>query len=318
MSGTASNTPPRRPARSGLRLPEVYLIGAPKAGTTSLAHWLAEHPDIYFSVPKEPYYWADDFPRLRDHYGSGNRPAYEALFASETAQSATLRAEGSTVYLYSTQALRNIISEVENAKFLLLVRNPVDLLISCHRTQLVALNENERDFLTAWRRSLTGVLPTTDPLDAKLVDYPLIGALGQAVAKVLDVVPREQLHVIAFDDLRRNPESMWADLTRFLDVPAGPTPSFATFNPSNKMYRSERARRITHRPPAVISTPMTHLRQWSRTTRLPGVAWAKQQMWRPEQRPAVSAKAKAEVADYFRADVRLLKELVSVDVSEAG
>ncbi|CAN5138666.1 hypothetical protein BH20ACT5_BH20ACT5_07850 [soil metagenome] len=43
-----------------MTLPELYLIGAPKCGTTSLAGWLAGHPEVYFSVPKEPFYWASD------------------------------------------------------------------------------------------------------------------------------------------------------------------------------------------------------------------------------------------------------------------
>lgn len=61
-------------------LPNAYIVGAPKAGTTSLSQWLAQHPDVFFSVPKEPFYWASDYPGLRRHYGFETREAYEALF----------------------------------------------------------------------------------------------------------------------------------------------------------------------------------------------------------------------------------------------
>ena len=51
----------------------LYLIGAPKCGTTTVAGWLGSHRDVYWSTPKEPYYWADDFPGQRAHYGFDTR-----------------------------------------------------------------------------------------------------------------------------------------------------------------------------------------------------------------------------------------------------
>src|SRR4051812_48993129 len=97
-------------------LPDLFLIGAPKAGTTSLAGWLAQHPDVYWSVPKEPYYWAADYPCLRSHYGFDSLASYQALFASPAARSALIRAEGSTVYLYSQCAVTDIQSAQPTAR----------------------------------------------------------------------------------------------------------------------------------------------------------------------------------------------------------
>lgn len=298
-----------------MTLPDVYLIGAPKAGTTSLARWMAEHPDIYFSVPKEPFYWAADSPRLRQHYGFATRESYEALFDSAAAADAKRRVEGSTVYLYSDRAVPDIVAAVDQPRFVLAVRDPVDLLVSWHRTQLVALNEDEPDFLAAWRRSVDGRLPDTDPLDPKFLDYPRIGALGLAVSRLLSVITRQQLHVVSFDALSRDPRAVWSDLTEFLDVAQEPVPTFKKYNASDKMYRFPRLRRFTHRPPAALGGPMAHIRQWSRTTPLPIVARLKDQMWRPAEKPSITPAAKAEVAAHFREDVRLLGRQLSVDVS---
>ena len=77
-----------------MALPDVYLIGAPKAGTTSVASWLAVHPQVFWSVPKEPFYWASDYPRMRAHHGFVTRDDYESLFASRAARDAAVRAEG--------------------------------------------------------------------------------------------------------------------------------------------------------------------------------------------------------------------------------
>ena len=220
------------------KLPELYVIGAPKAGTTSVAAWLADHPDVYCSVPKEPFYWADDYPRLRAHYGFATRTSYESLFASPSAVTAQVRAEGSTVYLYSSSAVANIRTFVPDARFVVCLRNPVDLLVSYHRNQLVALNEDDPDLGSAWQRSLSGRLPQTSPLDPKLVDYPLVAGLGRALERCMELIPREHLHVIFFDDLRTRQLLVWERLRDFAALGGGYVPDFSPRNPSNKTFRS--------------------------------------------------------------------------------
>lgn len=297
-----------------LAVPDVYLIGAPKCGTTSLARWLGEHRDVYVSVPKEPYFWAADYPRMRAHYGFDTRAAYEALYDGTAARSARRRVDGSTTYLYSECAVPDIIGAAAGARFVVCVRNPVDLLMSYHRTQLVALNEAETDFGRAWRRSLSGGLPDTDPLDPKLLDYPRVGRLGAALQRVLSTVSGERVHVVLLEELAADPGRTWNRLCTFLELDPEPTPGFEVHNASNKAARSAVLRRLTHRPPPLLEAPVRLLRQWSRTTPNRVVARAKARMWRPAATPSVSADVRTELADYFRADVELLAGLLDRDL----
>lgn len=293
-----------------MTLANVYLVGAPKCGTTSLARWLAGHRDVYLSTPKEPFYWAADYPRMRAHYGFDLRSAYEALYESDAARAATLRVDGSTTYLYSNCAVPDIVAAVPDSRFVVTLRNPVDLLISYHRTQLVALNENESDFATAWRRSVAGRPATTDPLDAKLLDYPLVGRLGRAVERLLEIVPRERVHFVLLEDLARDPDGTWQRLTEFLGIDSLPEPDFGVHNASNKAARWSGLRRLTHRPPAPLEAPIRRLRQWSRTTSNPLVAGLKARMWRSAEPPRVTDEVRAEVAEYLRLDVDRLTILL--------
>jgi len=297
------------------RLPNVYLVGAPKAGTTSLADWLANHRDVYFSVPKEPYFWAADYPKLRAHYGFDSAPAYADLFAPEAAQRASCLAEGSTVYLYSEVAAPEIIAANPQARFIVALRHPADLLVSYHRTQVVALNEDELDFPSAWRRSLVGGLPATDPLDAKLVDYPRVGRLGAAVDRLCQVVPPEQVHVVLFEDLQHRPDQVWRRMCAFLEISPDPEPVFVVRNKSNKQYRSAWLRQLTHRPPPVLRRPMGLVRQWSRTTSNQTMRSVKQWMWRPAPRPDASGDLRLELTKYFATDVELLERRLRLDLS---
>lgn len=297
-----------------MRTPSLYLIGAPKSGTTSLASWLSDHPEIYFSVPKEPYYWASDYPRLRAHYGFDTRASYEALFSSTEAQRATVLAEGSTTYLYSQRAVPDILAAVDRPRFIVALRNPVDLLVSYHRTELVALNEDETDFATAWRRSVAGGAPQTTPLDPKLVDYPLVGSLGAAVERLLGHAPRSSVHFVVFDDLATDPVRTWTGLTGFLGLSEEPRPSFDVRNASDKTYRSALLRRLTHRPPQPLASPMRRLRQWSRTTANPLAGKLKARMWRAARRPEVDPEVRAEVAAFLAEDTLRLGELIGSDL----
>ncbi len=296
-------------------LPDVYVVGAPKAGTTAVATWLANHPDVFFSTPKEPFYWASDYPGLRRHYGFESLQAYSQLFACEAARSARFLAEGSTIYLYSETAVPDILQAVPTAKMIVMLRNPADLLVSYHRTQVIALNEDERDFGRAWRRSLNGGRPRTTPLDSKLLDYPCIGRLGAAVERLLSVAPRSSVHFALYRDLKHRPLELWKQLCLFLDMDDEPRPEFAVFNASNKNYRSKVLRRLTHRPPPPLARPVRSLRQWSRATHDPRVARAKQLLWQPAPRPAVPTELRQEVAAYLEPDLHRLQQLLDVYLS---
>jgi Sulfotransferase domain len=297
-----------------MTLPDLYLVGAPKAGTTTVARWLSRHPDVYWSVPKEPYYWASDYPRMRAHYGFDSRAAYERLYSSERAATAHFRGDGSTTYLYSERAVPDICAAVPDPRFLVCVRNPVDLVISYHRTQLVALNEDEPDFRRAWTRHRDGELPDTDPLDDKLLDYTTVGRVGASLERLLRVVPRERMHAIVFDDLARDPVGTWDAVATFLGIDGSVVPAFGAANASNKSPRWPALRRLTHRPPSAIEPGVRRLRQWSRTTSTPGVAALKRRMWRPEPRPVAAVQERQELAGYFKADVELLSELLDRDL----
>lgn len=298
-----------------MTVPDVYLIGAPKAGTTSLAQWMSDHPELYFCQPKEPGYWAADYPRVREVRGFDTRAKYDGLYAGPEAARATHRADGSTTYLYSQEAVPAIAAEVgDKARFIVALRDPAELVVSFHRLQQLRLNEDEPDFETAWKRSLKGGLPETDLLDPKLVDYQLVGRLGAAVSRLLDVVDRSRVHFIRFEDLRDRPQQIWRDLTGFLDLPAEPEPSFEIHNASTRTFRSPTLHRFRNRPPALLARPVRALRQMSlRSTHLKGVK--KSLWWREQPKPQISAEMRAALTTYFAADVALLSQLTDKDLS---
>jgi len=197
--------------------PNFFIIGAPKAGTTALSEYLRSHNNVYFSQPKEPAYFATDFRgRIINSFNG-----YMKLFKNADLSTHKAIGEGSTLYLYSNEAVVNILKFQPKAKLIISVRNPVDLVISLHAELLKNGAENEKSFLKAWELEKARKKGMHIPLscrDVKVLFYSERGKLGSQIKRVLSIVPREQIKMILFDDLVTNPGKVYREVLDFLDL----------------------------------------------------------------------------------------------------
>ena len=131
-----------------MKKPNFFIIGAPKCGTTSLAAWLAEHPNIYMSPIKEPHFFCSDFNVVI----IPNEAEYYRLFKKAGDQHMAV-GEASTSYLYSQVAVPRIERELPGAKYIVMVRNPVEMAYSLHEEFVFLGAEHIHDFEMAWRLS---------------------------------------------------------------------------------------------------------------------------------------------------------------------
>jgi Sulfotransferase domain len=125
-----------RPRHNGAALPTFFIIGAPKAGTTSLYYYLAQHPQIQMSTVKEPSFFAFPQSSLDDSRKINRLDKYEQLFDSSVA----VRGEASpnyTMYPLRQGVPERIRELVPDAKLVYVVRDPIDRTVS-HYHQLVA------------------------------------------------------------------------------------------------------------------------------------------------------------------------------------
>lgn len=130
--------------------PNVFLIGAPKCGTTAMMQYLGEHPNVFTSVPKEPFYWCPDFARSRHEPKFDGLDDYLALFAEADPAQHKVVMEGSTRYLQSVEAIPAILAFNPQARFIAMVRDPVEVAQAYHMEQRFSLHEDVEDFRTAW------------------------------------------------------------------------------------------------------------------------------------------------------------------------
>ena len=123
-------------------LPTFFVIGAAKSGTTSLHYYLDQHPDVHMSREKEPNYFSFAHRPGGPKHVIRDRRAYKALFDSP----APVRGEASVTYSFwphPPDVAERIHAAVPDAKFVYVVRDPVERTLSHYRHRVV-LGEEHR------------------------------------------------------------------------------------------------------------------------------------------------------------------------------
>jgi Sulfotransferase domain len=199
--------------------PNCFILGAPKCGTTSLAEWMGEHPNIFMSPRKEPHYYNKDHKHVIVH----NYGQYLSLFKNAN-ESHKIVGEASVWYLYSKVAVKNILMDIplKDVKFVVMLRNPTEMAYSLHEQQVFNLNEPEKNFKKAWnlqddrKRNKKVGISTRDP---QLLVYGEICRLGAQVEQLFEQVPKVQVKIIVLDDIKENALKVYRDLLSFLELP---------------------------------------------------------------------------------------------------
>ncbi len=129
------------------RFPDFFVVGAPRCGTTAISKYLSRNPHICFSRPKEPHFFSITLHETPD---ADLHSDYLELFFPHCSGDYQATGEGSVSYLYYPEAIRRIQQLNPQARFIVMARNPVDMIHSYHARLLAILDEDVEDFATAW------------------------------------------------------------------------------------------------------------------------------------------------------------------------
>jgi Sulfotransferase family len=305
------------------RLPNFFLVGASKAGTTALYRALAWHPQIYVSPIKEVHYFAQDIDtsRFRRDYQKGltdyraylrtdmSKPAHNShittwedyleLFRNVTGERAV--GEGSTSYLFSPCAARAIRDKLPSARIIIVLRNPLERAFSNYlmdlrtgyvrRSFLRELEDDLRDTSRTWGYSRL---------------YVEGGLYSEQVGRYLETFPRVQLKILLSEDLRYDWRFTLTELYEFLGVESDMTPAVS--------YENKAA------APRLIwlNFLMLHsgLKRWvSSATPRRLKQFGKPLFYSGGVTPVLSDLERATLRDLFRHDVKKLERLLERDLS---
>ncbi len=298
--------------------PDFYLVGALKSGTSAMASYLGQHPDIYLPVKEVCFFGSDlDFRRTLHRTGDWFRPTeerYLSFFDDHVNQARV--GEASAYYLCSTRAAAEIKAFSPNASIIIMLRNPADMLRSMHTHWLFSLNEDIADFeeaLAAEEDRRDGQRIPESAFWRQGLLYRSIPRYAEQIERFFDVFGRERVHVVLFDDFLENIRVAYAQTLEFLGVDPTFEADLKVVNP-RRQARSKILQRLFVDPPRWIQSlarPVLDNPRLSEQIR----RIAHQLNTRVATRPAASSAIREELVEYFRPEVERLSELLQCDLT---
>ncbi|MCS6814016.1 MAG: sulfotransferase domain-containing protein [Cyanobacteria bacterium] len=193
--------------------PNFLIVGAAKAGTTSLSYWLQQHPDVFLPTIKEPSYFVFN-------YGLANRDQYYSLFAPGAGKQ--MIGEASTAYLTAPESAAWIAKELGMIKIIIILRHPVKRALSLYAWMAMEGYEWLPDFSTALEKEFERF---HDPLFYRnnpefFWDYMYFhsGLYVEQVNRYFQIFGKDNVGVYLFDDLVKDPRKFYIDVCGFLSI----------------------------------------------------------------------------------------------------
>jgi len=215
------------------QFPNFLIIGANKAGTTSIYSYCSQHPQIFMSKIKEPMFFSAS-PEFANTLRKNNNSKssnlanpkvvnsieeYQNLFVG--GESAIARGEASTSYLASpSKTIPKIKSMNPSMKIIACLRNPIDRAFSGY-TMYHSAGLEKRSFEEAIADEIAGKFDGVPPGRR----YLCLGKYYWSLKKYLQAFGEEKVLILLFDDLKQNPTQFVKNIFDFLDVDSNFSPS---------------------------------------------------------------------------------------------
>ncbi len=222
------------------RVPDIYIIGAQKSGTTTLYDWLAQHPEIFaHPLAKDFPYFSNDitFSEGENHFFSFTRdaPEYQLVLGGEANA------------MYALTGPARMYELMPSSRLLVILRNPVDRAFSAYCYAVERLMEN-RTFEHAIRVEIEGM--KYPPEDALQRDYLAHGHYAQQLKNLYHFFSPAQVKVTIFEDLIQEPQKYLSEIFQFINVSEYVIPCVRTKNQTKGGYRSRLLAKLIHERPS--------------------------------------------------------------------
>jgi hypothetical protein len=204
--------------------PTFFMVGAARAGTTSMYDYLRAHPQIYMPpsssgvAGKEPSFFCDLVPPWATKFR--DLDSYLSLYEKGRGYAAV--GDGSTNYLVAPESAGRIRERYPHAKILMILRNPVARAHSLYRYICAWGFEDAPTFEKGLAREAGRLNNARFIKEWQLLYHAFLyyhsGLYAEQVARYLSEFPREQVHIVLFDDMKKDLLGTVQGIYRFLGV----------------------------------------------------------------------------------------------------
>ena len=290
-----------------MKLPNFLVIGAPKCGTTSLHHYLSQHPEVYVPQRKELHYFSYAYMQ-RFAAGPGDayvlaplcatRQAYEKHYERVGRQRAV--GDISPSYLYYAEVSERIKAELGKPKIVVVLRDPIDKAFS----QYMHLVRDNRERLTFYDALMAEEQRIREGW-AALWRYAESSLYADKLKHYLDVFGIDHVKILLFEDLTRDPQLVMRELFDFLCVDQHFCPDTSKIHNKSGQPRSKKLATFLAQPNVVTTVAKSlvpeSIRTPIRVALLSLNTGAKGQ---------IDNKSRAYLREFFAADVSQIETIL--------
>lgn len=232
--------------------PNLFIVGAPKCGTSSLHYYLQQHPRVFMSNRKELYFFCRD---LLSYPPSTSEAEYLKHF--ETVRNYQWVGESTPWYLFSRMAPLEIRKVAPQSRIIILLRNPVDFLYSLYSQNYHGGQEPLGTFekALAAEKARLATMPSADSgklrkeMNQQL--YRQAAQFAEQIERFVTIFGRPAVFLGLLDDIKDDPREFFRSLCRWLDISPDVGIDFCPQN-ANKTWRYPRLTRFLRNPPTAV------------------------------------------------------------------
>ncbi len=294
-------------------MPNFLVIGARKAGTTSLYHYLDQHPDVFMSPVKEPNFFAiegekadyrgPDADTRINRWSVADPEEYQALFSGAGGAGAV--GEASPAYLCNPDAPERIRRHVPEAKLIAILRDPAERAYSAYMHQV----RDGRETL-AFAEALDAEERRTNANWAPAWRYKAEGFYQVCLSRYYELFGREQVRVYLYEDLGDDPRGVMRDVYRFLGVDASFEPDTSRRHNPSGVPKNRLLMSVLKRPNPLKAAARSLLPRKARA-RLSSAL----QERNLSEAPPLDPQARRRLVGLYQEDVLALQDLIGRDLS---
>ncbi len=209
--------------------PNLFIVGFPRSGTTSLHNYLSKHKDIQMSRIKEIAFFSKDF--IKNKYVLDNWPCpktnkeYLSFFKKSKKR---YFGESTPFYIFSNVAASEIYSHNPNSKIIIIIREPLDFLCSMYAWGATKGYEREKNFFDFLNRP---VKMKSNSINFKETVFMRTN-YSLYIKRFIKYFPKKNIKIILYDNLKKNPLETYKELLVFLNLPFKKI-SFKIYNKSH-------------------------------------------------------------------------------------
>jgi hypothetical protein len=273
-------------------LPTFILAGVEKSGSTSLYHYLSQHPDIFMADPKEPNYFLGSGPVREEG-------AYRALF--DAARPGQARGEASVGYMNDPRTAGRIQALIPDVEILVVLRHPVERAYSHYNMLVNAGVIPNRPYIDAlWEAQRTSNFFNTGVPTSRYYES----------LREFKTIFGGRLHIHFYEDVRTDPRAVLQSIFAQVGVDASFVPDVSASHNRTHRPRSSRALRLIRRP---------HLGKKAMHSLLPEWVYARLKRFLERANrapvPALTDEARALLTRVLRTDIQKTEDLLQADLS---